>query len=57
MADMLKADIKIEQEVAEAYNRAARETEDPKLRRLLLRIRDHEIYHIKVFGDILKKEE
>ncbi|MFC2019381.1 ferritin-like domain-containing protein [Chloroflexota bacterium] len=56
-ADMLKADIKIEQEVAEAYDRAARETEDPKLKKLLLRIGDHEIYHTKVFGDILKREE
>ena len=54
-ADMLRADIKIEQEVAAEYDRAARETEDPDLKKLLLRIRDHEIYHAGVFSDILKK--
>jgi len=56
-ADMLRADIKIEQEVAAAYDRAARETEDPDLKKLLLRIRDHEIYHTEIFNDLLKKEE
>jgi len=56
MADMLRADIKIEQEVAAAYDRAARETEDPELRELLIRIRDHEIYHTQVFSDLLKEE-
>ena len=53
---MLRANIKIEQEVAAAYDRAAKETEDPDLKKLLLRIRDHEIYHIKVFSDLLKEE-
>jgi bacterioferritin len=56
-ADMLRADIKIEQEVAAEYDRAAKETEDPDLKELLLRIRDHEIYHTEVFTDILKKEK
>ena len=56
-ADMLRADIKIEQEVAAEYDRAAKETEDPDLKELLLRIRDHEIYHTEVFNDILKKEK
>ncbi len=56
-ADMLRADIKIEQEVADAYDRAARETDDPKLKELFLRLRDHEIYHTEVFSDILKEEE
>jgi len=56
-ADMLRADIKIEQEVAAAYDHAAKETEDPDLKKLLLRIRDHEIYHIEVFSDLLKEEE
>ena len=55
-ADMLQADIKIEQEVAAAYDRAANETEDPDLKKLLLRIRDHEIYHTEVFSDLLKEE-
>ena len=56
-ADMLRADIKIEKEVAEAYDRAAKEVEDPDLKELLLRIRDHEIYHTEVFSDLLKEEE
>ena len=56
-ADMLRADIKIEQEVAAAYDRAAKEVEDPDLKKLLLRIRDHEIYHINVFSDLLTEEE
>jgi bacterioferritin len=56
-ADMLKADIKIEKEVAEKYDRAAKETKDAGLKDLLLRIRDNEKYHIDVFNDLLKKEE
>ena len=54
-ADMLRADIKIEREVADAYDKAASETDDPGLKELLIRIRDHEIYHIDVFGDLLEK--
>jgi bacterioferritin len=56
-ADMLRADIKIEQEVAAEYDRVAKETEESDLKDLLLRIRDHEVYHADVFGDLLKKEE
>jgi bacterioferritin len=56
-ADMLRADIKIEQEVAAAYDRAANEVEDADLKVLLRRIRDHEIYHVGVFSDLLKDEE
>jgi len=56
-ADMLRADIKTEKEVADAYDRAAKETDDPKLKELFLRLRDHEIYHTEVFSDILKEEE
>ena len=55
--DMLRADIKIEQEVAAAYDHAAKDTEDPDLKELLIRIRDHEIYHTEVFSDLLKEEE
>jgi len=55
--DMLQADIKIEQEVAAAYDRAAAETADSGLKKLLLRLRDHEIYHAEVFSDLLLKEE
>ncbi|MFC2032333.1 ferritin-like domain-containing protein [Chloroflexota bacterium] len=56
-ADMLRADIKIEQEVAAEYDRAAKETVDPDLKNLLLRIRENEIYHADVFKDLLKEEE
>jgi bacterioferritin len=56
-ADMLRADIKIEKKVAAEYDRAAKEIEDPALKELLTRIRDHEIYHADVFGDLLKEEE
>ncbi len=56
-ADMLRADIKIEKEVAEAYDKATKEVEDPGLKELLLRIRDNERYHIDVFNDLLKGEE
>ena len=54
LADMLKADIQIEREVADAYDKAAGEVDDADLRELLIRIRDHELYHIDVFGDLLK---
>jgi bacterioferritin len=53
-SDMLNADIKIERQVAAVYDRAAKETDDPKLRKLLNRIRDHELYHVKVFSDLKK---
>ena len=56
-ADMLRADIKIEKEVTAAYDQAAKEVTDPGLKKLLLRIRDHEIYHTEVFTDLLKEEE
>ncbi|MFC1940823.1 ferritin-like domain-containing protein [Chloroflexota bacterium] len=56
-ADMLKADIKIEKEVAAAYDRAAKETEDPDLKKLFIRLRDHEVYHADVFSDLLEAEE
>ncbi len=56
-ADMLKADIKIEKQVAEAYERAAREVDDAGLKELLIRIRDNEKYHIEVFNDLLEDEE
>jgi bacterioferritin len=56
-ADMLKADIKIEKEVAKAYDKAASEIDDTGLKELLIRIRDNEKYHIEVFNDLLKEEE
>lgn len=56
-ADMLQADIKIEREVAAEYDRAAKEVEEVDLKKLLLRIRDHEVYHTEVFSDLLKEEK
>jgi bacterioferritin len=54
---MLDADIKIEKEVAARYDKAAREIDDRKLKKLLTRIRDHELYHVKVFNDLKKTVE
>jgi len=56
-ADMLRADIKIEKKVAAEYDRAAKEIEEPDLKELLTRIRDHEVYHADVFDDLLREEE
>ena len=56
-ADMLRADIKIEEEVAAEYDRAAKKVEESGLKKLLTRIRDHEVYHADVFSDLLKEEE
>lgn len=53
-ANMLEADLKIEKQVAREYDRAAKELADPKVKKLLNRIRDHELYHIKVFNDLKK---
>jgi len=53
-AKMLDADIKIEKEVAAEYGRAAKELDDPKVKKLLTRIRGHELYHVKVFEDLKK---
>jgi bacterioferritin len=56
-ADMLDADIKIENEVADAYDQAANKTTDESLKKLFLRLRDNEIYHAEVFGDLLEEEK
>lgn len=55
-ADMLEADIKIEKEVAETYDKAGKETGDADLKKLFYRIRDNELYHIEVFNDLLEEE-
>lgn len=57
MSGMLKADISIEKKVAAEYDSAAKEMEDPGLKSLLNRIRDHEVYHTEVFQDLLKEVE
>jgi len=54
-ADMLRADIQVEKYVASEYDRAAREIDDPKLKALITRIRDHELYHVDVFTDLLNE--
>jgi len=56
-ADMLRADIDVENQVASAYDRAATETDDAGLKKLFLRLRDHERYHAEVFTDLLAEEE
>ncbi len=56
-ASMLQADIKVEQEVADTYDHAAKEIKEADLKKLLLRIRDHEVYHTELFSDLLKREK
>lgn len=53
-ARMLAADIRVEKQVAAEYDRAAKLIPDPKIKKLLTRIRDHELYHVKVFTDLKK---
>jgi bacterioferritin len=57
MAEMMKADIKIEDMVAKRYDQTAQETNEPKIKRLMERLRDHELYHSNVFKGILKGEK
>jgi bacterioferritin len=57
MAEMLKADIKIEDIVAKRYDETAKETKNEKIKKLMERLRDHELYHSKVFREILKGEK
>jgi bacterioferritin len=58
MANMLKADIEIEKSVAAEYDRGVREVvKDEELKKLITRIRDHEIYHAELFNELLKKEK
>ena len=54
MTEMLKADISIEQLVAEEYDKAAGSVSDASLKKLLTRIGEHERYHVEVFEDLLK---
>jgi bacterioferritin len=52
-AQMLQADIEAERAVTTVYNRQLDEIEDEELRKLVTRIRDHEIYHDELFSDML----
>ncbi len=54
---MLQADIEAERAVTRDYTRQIAELDDAKLRKLLTRIRDHEIYHEAVFSDLLSEVE
>lgn len=56
-ADMLRADIKSEDEVVKVYDKGDKEVEDPDLKKLFQRMRDNEMYHSAVFNDLLKEEE
>ncbi len=56
-ADMLRADIAVEQAVAMDYGRQADEVDDEGVKKLLLRLRDHETYHDELFSDILEELE
>jgi bacterioferritin len=54
---MLKADIAAERKVTQAYTQQLPEIKDPSVKRLVERIRDHEIYHDAQFGDLLEEVE
>ena len=56
-AEMMQTDIEIEKRVADTYDKAAKESDNPNLRELFKRLRDHELYHVEVFNDILKGEK
>ena len=53
----LKADIEVENEVTHMYSAQVPEIEDESLKKLLTRIRDHEIYHSQVFSDLLDEAQ
>ncbi|MFH1084413.1 MAG: ferritin-like domain-containing protein [Chloroflexota bacterium] len=55
----LEANIRAEQEVTRDYTAQIPEVEDPEIKELLERIRDHEVFHDAVFKDLLTeaKEE
>lgn len=57
MVEALRANIAVEQSVTGSYTDHIPEIQDPDLRTLLSRIRDHEIYHDAVFKDLLEKVE
>jgi bacterioferritin len=53
-AAMLKADIAAERAVTMVYNQQIEETDDEELKSLLVRVRDHEVYHDAVFSEMLE---
>jgi len=54
---MLGVDIEIETEVAAKYDEGAGKASDPGVKKLLKRMRDHEIYHAEVFKDLLEEDK
>jgi len=54
---MLKADIAAERAVTMDYDSQLKEVQDPGIKKLLSRIRDHEIYHDQLFSDMLEELE
>ena len=54
-AKNLEADIAVEREVAEAYTLQLPELNDEELETLITRIRDHEIFHIAMFSEMLEE--
>ena len=55
MEEALEADIEVEREVTNTYSRQIPEIDDPGIKSLIERIRDHEIYHDAVFTDLLEE--
>ena len=53
----LEADIAIENQVTQMYTSQVPAAEDEGLKKLLTRIRDHEIYHEAVFSDLLAEAQ
>jgi bacterioferritin len=54
--EMLKADIEIENIVAERYSKSAKNTKDGDAKELFKRMAYHERYHAEVFSNLLKEE-
>jgi len=52
---MLSVDIEIEKDVASKYDDGAGKADDPDVKKLLKRLRDHERYHAEVFTDLLEE--
>jgi len=55
--EMLKSDIDIENKVADFYDKTGKTADDAGVRKLLFRLRDHEIYHARLFENLLKKKK
>ena len=54
-AAMLEADIAAERAVTKVYNQQIEEIDDEELKALLVRVRDHEVYHDEVFSEMLEE--